>query len=673
METSNLHEELEDHEWLQNFSAADLDVINLIQLSDRFHQEARSIVVQCNTESGLERYYGLLKLEIKALLLILRRYKVLLDPKTTVIVLYKLSTIYFYETKSYSTCEQYLNEAITLASRHDFLKYKVLSQALLFKLVMGLSSRRNIGSHFVDNILKQHHTNPTITLLFHILKNQYSNNFVLPKLTKPFMDLVIRAGEPIATYFLLMSAFNLISRGDISAFTASLDHINSNFDKTKVPIQLQLNYHLLRFYSYVILNKPTAIKDVTKTIESIIQEQRVSQWSSWNTSGEIVLDVLLLESDLNSNIRLTVYWLNRTQFTAMYSLLVALSFMNSNRSDIATKPLNSALRSMNATLTNDTTNLETSVGASVNDLTFSLAKSRFILFNSAYYLKFITKEQNVEDKYDHLVVDKEDFHNSVSSSSFRLKKIYAEAIDLIKESRIDEAIILLYGLTKLKRLNNDTEFYGLLQTINLLFWKSKLLNDKEDDNPRKRSYSELDNNSEFDTPTKISLNDKHEVLKKFSIGIKVLKDLIHKDALDENTIVNGFPNIFHTNTELLHFVQALSLAYGSFANQTELRLLREVDLSAYSSPFIRIFVSLICAFNSFSMNEADSRIFDCLRICKSLSNLSSDKLITICVYRAQLYLLEKRGLTNEAEEVKLKIIDLDRQIDNKPLGYHLQL
>lgn len=656
---------------VHNVSSSDLIVVHLIAMSDKFDNDAKNMVTQCSTPTGLDRYFRLKTLAIKALVLILRRYQLMLDPKIKVIVLYKLSTLYFEETTKLEACERYLNEAILLATKHNYLKYQVLCEILLIKLLKQNKEKELQASRYLENILFRFKDNPTILVFFLILKHQTFNSFQDRRYVKSLLKIMKSASQPLSTYILLLCAYSQLSKGELESFDSTLCEIDPHFDDKNVPIQLKFHFYLLKLYGFIAIDAEEAISNTAKILDTMVQNERLNKWRDWNDNGEIKLEVFLHDNDFDSNVSFTIFWLNPSQIMGIYSMLIAISILNTYRGEIASKPLNYALKLMNTEIKDRTTNFENGFHSNLNDLSYSLANSRFLYFNAGHYL------ESVSEIHDKIKINQNqldlfrttEFSHKYAKSSYEAKRAYSRALKSAKNNNLDDALRSLGCQKRHKGLVDDTVLYSLVQHVNLLKWKLDLASQPGYSHNRDSSTISHDHRINLGT-----LTSKSEILGEFLHYKAILNNLlVSTTKIETKFAVNGFPTIFRKNKEGFYLVKTLLLFFDSFDKKNDIDLLKSLDLSKFMSPYIKILLHIVCAYKSLSMSDVDERIEDCIRTCESLGDSDSQKFVKLCVYRAKLHFIKKRGLTTEMEEIKLKIIALDRELIHKPLGYSLKL
>lgn len=307
-------------------------VNNLVISSDYFLNRAHETVLDTNSMNGSKTYFKMIKISIKSLLLLIRKYSKCLNPYLELIIYFKLARIYFIETENINRADDYVNKAISIATRNNLIKVKFICEFLAAQILEKsnpklslnyinerISNFKMIGLHSlgslfallkIDNLLSQ---DPNTGLI------------VLQSLCQdPQIDNTTRA-----LCFIYQSNLHLY-RGSPKHSLELLNHAEKLMygHEENYPIQLQAILFLLKYSVYIHTDDSAGSKDVMQFISNFILTEQLKHWNSWKEDGTFKIKIDIPSSNgLNSDLSYRVTWLNSDEFVIMFYFLTGVHFL----------------------------------------------------------------------------------------------------------------------------------------------------------------------------------------------------------------------------------------------------------------------------------------------------------------------------------------------------------
>jgi len=313
-------------------SRNELVVKNLIITSDYFLNKAHEIVLDANTVNGSKAYFKMIKLSIKSLLLLVKKYIKCLNPYLELIIYFKLAKIYFTETENLNRADDYANKAISIATRNNLIKVKFICEFLATQILEKSNPRlclNYINERIANFRLISLHSLSSLFALLKInnLLSQEPNTglIVLQSLCQdPKIDDITKA-----LCFIYQANLHLY-RGSPNY---SLDLLN-NAEKLmhdhegNYPIQLKAILSLLKYSVYIQIDDKSGSKNIMQSISDFILSEQLKHWNNWKEDGTFQINIAISSNyDINDNLPYQVTWLNSDEFVIMFYFLTGVHFL----------------------------------------------------------------------------------------------------------------------------------------------------------------------------------------------------------------------------------------------------------------------------------------------------------------------------------------------------------
>lgn len=304
-------------------SKSEFSVRNLIYTSEFFLNKAHLMVLDTNDEVGMKTYYKMIKLSIKALLILIKKYSQCLDPHLELVIYFRLAKLYLNETENLDRADDYVNKAISISSRNNLVNLKFASEFLAGRILEKTNPKLLVN--YLNEKIKMYQSSgyknlADLLILFKInsllISDHRTGLIVLQTLTSNSTDSMI------SVISCLFEASLHLYRGSPKNCQASLSKVEAQLTRN-IPPQLIAMKLLLQFQLYNQTNDVTNGRNAYKQICDFISRQRESQWSSWNENGSLVLETSIGD-DL---IPFQLFWLNSDEFVIVFYFLTGIHFL----------------------------------------------------------------------------------------------------------------------------------------------------------------------------------------------------------------------------------------------------------------------------------------------------------------------------------------------------------
>lgn len=308
-------------------TTTEMIIHNLLATSEYFVNKAHSSVTQTGLDG--ENYNTMIKVAIKSLLMILKKYKQALDPQIELYSCYKLSKIYFEETANIELADEYINKAISISTRNNLIPIRFQSEFLAAQIIgeTNASLLPNFLNEKIQNYLAlglTDHSN-----MFQLL--QINNLFVLdPETSLIFLQSMARnpSLDDFTRVLCLLYQSNLhLHRGSpmysnhvlIEVERLLVGVAQSPATQVGIPTQLLGMFYFLRYLNFIQTNNIAHAKEYMKLISTFMVEQQKSGWKTWKDDGTF---------KIQARVPYTVSWLNSDEFVIMFYFLTGVNLLN---------------------------------------------------------------------------------------------------------------------------------------------------------------------------------------------------------------------------------------------------------------------------------------------------------------------------------------------------------
>ncbi|CAK7901950.1 hypothetical protein CAAN1_06S06722 [[Candida] anglica] len=667
-------EETEKRNLLERYfqsERAEVSVNSLISASDYFLAKAHELVLTTNEDSGRQVYCKMVKISIQALLILLNRYKQSLNPKFESIICFKLARIYFSETDNINRAEDYVNRAISIASRNNLVQIKFVSEFLGALILQATNSP--LISNYLDERISSLRSMKMYRLanLFTILKINYlmvmdsaTGLVVLQSLCRdPEIDVGTKALS-----FLYQASIHLY-RGSPKIALELLEQTQVMDSPLNFPIQLKAMYYLQKLLVLVQTNQSKLSKVVMKEIGKFLLEQQEKGWKSWNEDGTFQISFPI---ENISNISYRVSWLNSDEFVVIFYFLTGVSMLNNGKNK-SLKVFNRCLQIINSQLSQLTDDKISERNFSSTELSKKKLKFTYMKY-SVHYYQILQNFMN-NDFTSSCWKPLEEFLEKVNTNQFndeewtcyqllvpnilylfalyhqhsgdlqKAKKYYIKVRDYTSEiSRERKSASISFDQSSLgvggysfQACGQHNELY-VYSSLHLLILTEYELN----------------------LSTNIELDNVHKMRQ------IIYKELSETFTTARTTTSNSFNDSFVNSSTLLSvFYQLLISVYNKEGtNRFDIEKLQVFDTEEFSSDFpvvagLAYYVSLL---GTTSLNHRDKYLKMCVDILEKASNSDNGKVLKIFAQRELLQECIRTGEKDRAIILQLQLQTLIEEL-----------
>lgn len=313
-------------------SRNELVVKNLIISSDYFLNKAYEIVLDTNAVNGSKTYFKMIKLSIKSLLLLIKKYSKCLNPYLELIIYFKLAKIYFTETENLNRADDYVNKAISIATRNNLIKVKFICEFLAAQILEKSNPRlclnyinerianlRMIGLHSLSSLF-------ALLKINNLLSQDPNTGFIV--LQSLCQDLQI--DDTTRSLCFIYQANLHLYRGSPNYSLELLNQAEKlmHGHEGNYPIQLQAILLLLKYSVYIQIDDKSGSKHIMQSISDFILSEQLKHWNSWKEDGTFKMNIAIpSNSDINDVLPYQVTWLNSDEFVIMFYFLTGVHFL----------------------------------------------------------------------------------------------------------------------------------------------------------------------------------------------------------------------------------------------------------------------------------------------------------------------------------------------------------
>lgn len=364
---------------------ADLQVGLLLHAAEKFLHLAHSIVLQCNDLSGSELYYSYIKLALKYLHILLKRYQPSLDPQLEAAIQMKLAEIYFTETENLDRAEKFVIASLAVTSRHNLDTQYIASDLLHYRILLARSDPI-LPNYFKERILYYASRKLNGALdIFSLLRAQWCLR------AEPHLALnhlrSLNEGSSTESHVLvlglLLEASLLMYRGDSLDAKPLLKAAATRISVIGGPPQLRGLHLLLTLTYYINVGGFQKGKDVSKELSKFIGRQKRSKWESWSANGQVTISV---EITKGREVEIQFAIFNSEEFILLFYFLSGVLFTLSETSfHKAEKAYDTCLKMLDLRLQELTSNESNVSGFSTQNLCKIIIRLNSIRYSLLYY------------------------------------------------------------------------------------------------------------------------------------------------------------------------------------------------------------------------------------------------------------------------------------------------
>ncbi|ODQ80468.1 hypothetical protein BABINDRAFT_7207 [Babjeviella inositovora NRRL Y-12698] len=299
---------------------------NLILASDYFLQTAHRNVLKVNTDAGLLEYCKCIKAAIQALLILAKRYFQGLTPQLQALVCFKLAKLYFYETENLARAEDYINKAITIASRNNLVQLKFASEFLAVHILNKSNSRAALSylnttiANFSSLGLRNH---------VNILRFLKINNLLVIDFQQGMSVLKSLSADatidPLTRQLCVLYEMNLhLYRGSPRAAL----QLHAQLQDIRRPVQMTAMLLLNELMVHSRMGQFEKFQQTMVTVNRLILGQRETKWCDWSEDGAFSILIPVNLNDVqSSHISYKVNWINSDELVILYYFICGLAYM----------------------------------------------------------------------------------------------------------------------------------------------------------------------------------------------------------------------------------------------------------------------------------------------------------------------------------------------------------
>lgn len=307
-------------------------IVNILMANSDFYlRKAHQTVPYSNTPKGVSTYQTFIKLSIKSLLILIRRYDKALNPYLELVIYLKLASIYFDETDNLNRADDYANKAIAIATRNNFSTLKFAAEVLATKvlersrpglalnyLLDKIRSYNSSGLKYLGNLL-------SILKTGILLQEDYTAGLVsLQSLSS--LEVVDPATK---TFYLLVQA-NLHLTNASPAIAISLcNEAFGLFEYLHCYPQLMAMCLLHKLCGHIQDSDLKQGKEMINKISDFIQKQQETGWRWWKEDGVIHV-AICIASPSTCSIKYGIPWINSDEFVILFYMLSAVLLLRTN-------------------------------------------------------------------------------------------------------------------------------------------------------------------------------------------------------------------------------------------------------------------------------------------------------------------------------------------------------
>lgn len=388
--------------------STDVIIHNLLISSDFFLSKAHSIVLTTNTSQGQDDYFKLIKISIKSLLILVKKYHQHLNPHLQLYIYFKLAKIYLEETENISKADDYINKSIAIASRNNLVDIKFHSEFLAGQILEKSDTNllQNYLNDKVDTYSKLGYV--LYSNMFQILKfkNLFLHDFstglvILQKLSADkSVDNLIRVycliyqanlqlyrGSPKYSIELLEEAEKLLET-ETHQGTSNSAHIE---DDSPYPPQLIAMLMIQKYLAYIQTDFQEATR-YTRVFSSFVSTQQRLGWKNWSEDGNFTIQVKNI-LDNSPSLSYQISFLNSDEFVINFYFLTGINLLSeiANGKRKSKKVFDKCLQIIDKQLNEmetpqpDSSEPSPSRNFPISHLTQSIFRLRFFRFSINYY------------------------------------------------------------------------------------------------------------------------------------------------------------------------------------------------------------------------------------------------------------------------------------------------
>ncbi|CCE88811.1 Piso0_001596 [Millerozyma farinosa CBS 7064] len=310
---------------VQNRSNNEIIVDILLANSDFYLRKAHQTVPYSNTPQGVSTYQTFIKLSIKSLLILIRRYDKALNPYLESVIYLKLASIYFDETDNLNRADDYSNKAIAITTRNNFSSLKFAAEVLAAKVLER--SRPGLALNYLSEKIQSYNSSGLICLgnLLSILKTVIllQEDYIAGLVALQSLSS-LEVVDPATKAFYLLVQANLHLTDASPAIAISLcNEASTLFEYLQSYPQLMAMCLLHKLCGHIQDSDLKQGKEMINKISDFVQNQQNNGWKWWKEDGVINIAVGIT-SDETYSVRYGIPWINSDEFVILFYMLTGV-------------------------------------------------------------------------------------------------------------------------------------------------------------------------------------------------------------------------------------------------------------------------------------------------------------------------------------------------------------
>lgn len=377
-------------------SSADFSISWLIHTSEDFIRQAHTSVLDANDIQGTKTYFKLIKLALKALHMLITKYRTSLNPALELVVYYELAHIYFSETENLEMADTYINKAIALSSRHNLVRSRIICEFLCSQ-ILQTSNPNLVASYLVEK--QTSYSNQGLHNISDLFALARVNNLLVTDAQTgltTLQSICQRPGvHPIVRILSLLYQTSLnLYQGNPEDGALCISEVEKLLTPDHPP-QLRAMCHLLKFAYYISANKAEKGKPYLEILSSFISLQRLGNWKGWQEDGAFETTVPII-NDGEEEVPFRVLWLSSDEFVIMFYFLSGVLFLTTGASHKRTnKVFSTCLDIIGLQIEELTKAKQSTRNFPIAELTGKIVRLNYVRFSIHFYrvwLNFIVAD-----------------------------------------------------------------------------------------------------------------------------------------------------------------------------------------------------------------------------------------------------------------------------------------
>lgn len=437
-------------------------VLHLISLSDEYLKQAHQNVTNVRIYTdGQEQYFKLIKLSIKTLLFILKKYKNTLSPEVETFVLISLARIYLEETRNFDKAEHYANLALAVALENRMIEHMVLCRLLIVRALKQTDNR--LALRVLKPMADIYSQYPDIVTFFSIIKFEIDYDSLHLQKHCPYE----MSSDIMKAVFYINLATKFLQSSNISYCLDLLSKSETHLEALEnPPIQVQAMAHLLKYQCYILCGDNLLIQNYFVHLNEFTKRRDVIAWKTDSHDNRIRIPI---EMANNRYFNLILSWISGKEFFLLLYNLLSIPSLTNGKSRKSTNILKISM-GLTAIEDNSPQNSTTKGYNSLAEIQMKTSNLMKINHNLEYYSLWARLLSGNAVTPEELVLSlPKDFNLDGFLANFSNRIIYLNGIIQLLKGNRDKAFESFTYLLRTKDVDLELKLYSALQLITVIF------------------------------------------------------------------------------------------------------------------------------------------------------------------------------------------------------------